>query len=214
MIITELRRQRRSLYRLMLDGAEGPLVDVRTFDDSPYRIGGAISEEELALLLAHAERRRAYDKGLYLLSLRDYGRVELIRKLTPEYPRPVAEEAVERLCEERLIDDERYAFRLAERGRENRHWSRGRIRQELMRRGIDRATADEAVAALPDDEAEQALLLIEKSYRSKMDDREGRQKVMAALARRGFGYGTVKAAFAQFDEERDEEPDGMPDEWD
>ena len=91
------------------------------------------------------------------------------------------------------------------------------IRRRLkvgVRRGIDRATADEAVAALPDDEAEQALLLIEKSYRSKMDDRESRQKVMAALARRGFGYGTVKAAFALFDEERDEEPDGMPDEWD
>lgn len=211
MIITELRRQRRSLYRMMLDGCDGPLVDVRTFDDSPYCAGGAISDEELAALLALSEKNRARDKALYLLGLRDYGCRELERKLTLEYAQPVAHSTVQRLCEQGLIRDDAYAARLAQRLSRDRHYSRRRIRQELLRRGIDRELAVAATENLEDEDFEQALALIEKSYYNKMNDRDSRQKVMAALARRGFGYGAVRQAMAAFDEAQEDGFDGEDD---
>ena len=42
MKILEVQRLRRSLYRLTLDSGEMPEVDKRTFDESPYRLGGCI----------------------------------------------------------------------------------------------------------------------------------------------------------------------------
>ena len=200
MVITEVRRRRRSLYLLVLDGQDGPTVDVRTFDDSPYRVGTDISEQALAGLLETSEYARARERALYLLGLRDYACRELEQKLLTEARPAIAAQVVARLAEVGLLDDARYAARMAQSLACTKHYPQRRITQELQRRGVARLLADEAVDGVEIADFQQALALIEKKYYNKMTDRPSRDKVMAALARRGFSYEAIRQAFKLFDE--------------
>lgn len=201
MIITEARRRRRSLYLLVLDGQDGPTVDVRTFDESAYRVGGGINEAQLAALLETSEYNRARDRALYLLGLRDYACKELEKKLLTEARPEVAARVVERLSEVGLLDDERYAERLAQSLSRAKQYPKRRVAQELQRRGVDREIAGYAAEEIDCEDYKLALALIEKKYYNKMTDRESRQKAMAALARRGFSYEAIRQAIAAYDEE-------------
>lgn len=201
MIITEARRRRRSIYVLVLDGQEGPTVDVRTFDESAYRVGGDISEQQLSALLETSEYNRARDRALYLLGLRDYACKELEKKLLTEARAAIAARVVARLAEVGLLDDKRYAERLAQSLSRSKQYPKRRVAQELQRRGVDRETASFAAEEIAGEDFEQALALIEKKYYNKMTDRDSRQKVMAALARRGFSYEAIRQAITAYDEE-------------
>jgi regulatory protein len=204
MIITEARRRRRSLYLLVFDGREGPTVDVRTFDESAYRVGGSITEEQLAALLETSEYNRARERALYLLGLRDYACKELEKKLLTEARAEIAAQVVERLAEVGLLDDERYAARLAQSLSRSKQYPKRRVAQELQRRGVDRETASYAAEEVDCADWKLALALIEKRYYNKMTDRESRQKVMASLARRGFSYEAIRQAMAACDENVEE----------
>lgn len=204
MIITEARRRRRSLYLLVLDGQEGPTVDVRTFDESAYRVGGGISEDQLDALLELSEYNRARERALYLLGLRDYACKELTKKLLTEARPEIAERVVARLADVGLLDDERYAERLAHSLSRSKQYPKRRVAQELQRRGVDRETANLAAEEIECEDFEQALALIEKKYYNKMTDRDSRQKVMAALARRGFSYEAIRRAMTVYDKNFEE----------
>ena len=204
MIITEARRRRRSLYLLVLDGQEGPTVDVRTFDESAYRVGGGISEDQRDALLELSEYNRARERALYLLGLRDYACKELTKKLLTEARPEIAERVVARLADVGLLDDERYAERLAHSLSRSKQYPKRRVAQELARRGVDRETANLAAEEIECEDFEQALALIEKKYYNKMTDRDSRQKVMAALARRGFSYEAIRRAMTVYDKNFEE----------
>lgn len=63
MIITEIRKRRGTLYLLVLDGEPAMTVDARTFDESPYRPGGAIDDGQLRELLEQSARPAGQGKG-------------------------------------------------------------------------------------------------------------------------------------------------------
>lgn len=205
MKITAVSRRRRSLYRL--DFAEGDSVDVdvRTFDESPYREGADLTEEQLNTLLAASQYNRARERALYLLGLRDYACKELEQKLYTEATPETAAAVVERLRQVGLLDDERYAARLARSLSEGKHYPRRRIEQELRRRGVDPLTAQTAAEEVDGEDFEQALALLERKYYNKLSDPDDRRRVTAALARRGFSYGAIRRAFAALDVPDDEE---------
>ena len=201
MKITEARRRRRSLYLLVLEDGRELLVDRRTFDESPHRVGGSLSEEQLEALLCRSEYNRAHDKALYLLSLRDYAGRELEKKLTGEATPAVAAAVVERLRAVGLLDDAAYARRTADSLVRYKQYPRRRVEQELLRRGIDRETAREAAQEADCDDLQQALALVRKKYYNKLSDDAARARTAAALARYGFGYDTVRRAMEAATEE-------------
>ena len=63
----------------------------------------------------------------------------------------------------------------------------------------------DAVAALDGDDLQQALALLEKKYYNKLNTPEDRRRVIAALARRGFSYGAIRAAMERLNVPDDEE---------
>lgn len=205
MKILSVTRQRRRLYRLELEGGDSVEVDVNTFDESPYREGGDLTEEQLDMLLAASQRNRARERALYLLGLRDYSCRELEQKLYTEAPPEIASAVVERLRQVGLLDDARYAARLACSLSEQKHYPRRRIEQELRRRGISDVLIQEVVSELEGEDYEQALALLERKYYNKMKDPDSRRRVVAALARRGFGYGAIRRAMEALDISDDEE---------
>ena len=205
MKIIEVSRRRRQLYLLTMEGGEDTEVDVRTFDESPYREGCDITEEQLHSLLTTSQRNRARERGLYLLGLRDYSCHELEQKLYTEATPEIAAAVVERLREVGLLDDERYAARLARSLSEGKHYPRRRIEQELRRRGISTVLIQTVVSDLEGEDFEQALALLQKKYYNKLNDPDSRRRVIAALARRGFSYGAIRRAMDEMGAPDDEE---------
>lgn len=198
MKIVEAAIRRRRLYLVRLEDGTEQTVDRQTFDDSPHRVGEEITEEEWGHLLEKSQYNRARERALYLLGLRDYGCRELEQKLLTEASPAIAAAVVERLREVGLLDDSRFAARLARHLSEYKQYPRRRIRQELLHRGVDAATAEEALESLEGEDFEQALALIEKKYYNKMNDPESRRRVVAALARRGFTYAAIRRAAEAF----------------
>lgn len=205
MKIIEVSRRRRQLYLLTFEDGDPIEVDVRTFDESPYKEGCDITEEQLNTLLATSQYNRARERALYLLGLRDYACKELEQKLYTEAPPEIAVAVVERLRQVGLLDDRRYAARLARSLSEGKHYPRRRIEQELRRRGIDPLTAQSAAEEVDGEDYEQALALLRKKYYNKLNDPDSRRRVTAALARRGFSYGAIRRAFDTLDIPDDEE---------
>ena len=205
MKIIAVERRRRSLYRLSFEESDPVEVDVRTFDESPYKEGAAITAEQLQSLLATSQYNRARERALYLLGLRDYACKELEQKLLTEAPPEVAAAVVERLREVGLLDDERYAARLARSLSEVKHYPRRRIEQELRRRGIAPLVAQVAAEEVDGEDYEQALALLQKKYYNKLNDPDSRRRVIAALARRGFSYGAIRRAMDEMGAPDDEE---------
>lgn len=198
MIITELCKRRGRLYLLMIDGEPAVTVDVRTFEESPYRVGSSLSEEELKTLLDESQRRRAKEKALYLLSLRDHSRAELEQKLRRESDEETASDTAERMEELGLVNDKEYAVKRARDLIERRYYPKRRAVQELCARGVDRETAQEAVERMESDDMCQALALLNKKYYNKLGDESSRQKTAAALARFGFSCDCIRKAIEEW----------------
>lgn len=198
--ITGAEKQRGRLVRLELDGEPALAVDARTWEESPYQVGGEIGEEELAALLACSDAARAREKALWLLSRRDYGRAELQRKLQKDTDVATAQAAVDRLAALGLVDDGRLAGRLARELCLRKHYPRRRAVGVLCARGIDRETAEQAVEETGSDDVQQALALLQKKCYTTLDSESDRQKALAALQRFGFDYETVRRAAGQIDE--------------
>lgn len=205
MKISEITRQRRSLYRLDFENGDPVEVDVRTFDESGFRQGSDLTEEQLNTLLATSQYNRARERALYLLGLRDYACKELEQKLYTEATPEVAAAVVERLREVGLLDDERYAARLARSLSEVKHYPRRRIEQELRHRGISSMLIQTVLSKLEGEDYEQALALLQKKYYNKLNDPDSRRRVIAALARRGFSYGSIRRAMEDMGAPDDEE---------
>ncbi len=180
-------------------------MDVRTFDESPYREGADITAEQLNVLLATSQHNRARERALYLLGMRDYACKELEQKLYTEASPEIAAAVVARLQEVGLLDDQRYAARLARSLSEGKHYPRRRIEQELRRRGISHVLIQAVVSELEGEDYQQALALLERKYYNKLNDPDSRRRVIAALARRGFSYGAIRRALDEMGTPDDEE---------
>lgn len=205
MKILSVSRLRRSLYRLDFEDGDSVEVDVRTFDESGFRQGSDLTEEQLNTLIATSQYNRARERALYLLGLRDYACKELEQKLYTEATPEVAAAVVERLREVGLLDDERYAARLARSLSEVKHYPRRRIEQELRHRGISSMLIQTVLSELEGEDSEQALALLQKKYYNKLNDPDSRRRVIAALARRGFSYGSIRRAMDEMGAPDDEE---------
>ncbi|MDH7500388.1 MAG: regulatory protein RecX [candidate division NC10 bacterium] len=111
------------------------------------------------------------------------------------FPPSEIEEVIERLIEERLLDDGRLAQDLAFSKVPHKLWGRDRIRQELVSRGVSIEQVAEAIAQVYAEypEEELALRAARKKWRSVLarDSLRARQKVGSYLQRQGFAFETI-----------------------
>jgi len=145
-----------------------------------------------------------WNRALWYLGRRDYGAQELRQKLLryrPDKPAPAEEDvdrAIERLLELGLLDDERYAQRLAESLSRKGFGERG-ILMELRMRGL----GDESPEA-PVEDRERLTELLQTKYQRKLGDERGRRAVYQALVRKGFTHGDIQAALRGYMEEENQ----------
>lgn len=158
---------------------------------------GLFEEEERS-----AEYERARKRAMYLLGSRDYSSAALREKLLNNYSEETADRVIEDMTEYGFLDDEEYAVKLAASLVKGKKYGIYRAKTEMRRKGVPEAMITDALAQYEhEDYVEQLKDLIRKKYSDKIEDRADRQKVIAALARRGFGFAEIKEAVVNVLEE-------------
>lgn len=149
------------------------------------------------------EKRQARRKAMKLLERMDRTEKGLRERLVQAGFSPeAAEDAVIYVKDFGYINDDRYArnyitYRIHDK-------SRQRIFQELMRKGIDRATAEAAWEAAAElelpDERQLLMRTVEKRYApgAELDEREMR-RLYGYLARRGFQSAEISAVLEELE---------------
>ena len=140
---------------------------------------------------------RTLDAAARQLSYRALSAAALRDKLTETgYPDEAVEYALAYLTEHGFLNDEQYA-ESAVRSYARRGYGTLRIRQELTRRGVDRETAQAALAGhAPDPDTLRALL--DKRLHGDLSDRKEVQKAVAFLQRRGYLWEDIRRALNEY----------------
>ena len=193
----ELTKTRATIY---LDGVAFLKMKRRDFDEMPVEEGDDLDEEEYLNRLCARQAKPAYEAALNLLTARDMTAHDLQAALKRRgYLQPVAESVCERLIENRLIDDSRYAQRYVElhQGSELGLYA---LKRKLRARGVGEEAASEALEQI-DDESQMAAAVslarkLARRYAGE-DPYKARSKLSQALARRGFSWDIVREAVEQ-----------------
>lgn len=201
MFITGIKKEKKHLVRIMLsDGAE-VFLDSDIPSEESLSEGKDISEEELKALLEESDYRRAKSRALWYLDRTDHTEKGLYEKLVRAgFGKKASARVIAKLCELGLLDDRRYAERMAERCAEANVSKRQTV-SKLLLKGIPLELAKEVTDGLDTDGVEQITALIERKYQNKLYEEGGRQKVFAALARKGFSFEDIKTALKKYDQE-------------
>ncbi len=211
MRIDEVLRRRKSLVALRLSpppdlqefGAEVdpvglPAIDAETFRKSGYTEGDELPHGEFQNLVRASACSRALSRAYWYLERYDCSEKQMIIKLRRNFPDYAAAFAAQKCAEQGFIDDRRYAARLAENYVTVRHMSRRAAQAKLYTKGIPADIAKAAVAEIECDPVENITELIEKKYKNRLADKKQRANTVAALARKGFSFGDIKTALANF----------------
>jgi regulatory protein len=144
---------------------------------------------------------RARGQALRYLSSRSRTEAEIARRLGDVgFDEAATADTIAWLREQGLVDDAEYAEQYAKSRISSSGYGPQRVQRELMKRGIDRKTAENAVqdAASDEDVEGEALAQAQKRapslMRSESDARKRHKKLMDFLVRRGFGYETARSA--------------------
>jgi regulatory protein len=149
-------------------------------------------------------RPTAYNYALNLLSARPYSTQALHRKLIQkEYPAADADDAIRRLVDNGLLNDEKFAEQYARSKILSTGASKRRLTQDLYRKGIKGEVASTAIANVIADEEIDPAMVIEQVARKKLaqlGDLEPlvlRRRLFAFLARRGYDIDEIKSVVAR-----------------
>ena len=167
--------------------------------ERPYRSGMPFDCAQFHTFLLERSYPFALDKAVSLLESRARTEKEIVSALRKNaYPEQTIARVMARLHEEGYLNDAAFAEQWTS-ARTAKGMGARRIRQELRLKGVSQNDIDEALAAADEKEIHQAAVrMAEKAARGRDLSNPGdRQKVIAALARRGYDFSTAKKALQQ-----------------
>lgn len=195
-IVTEIR-EFKGIITLSLDGMQWLKLRKKHFDKLPLELEEELDPEEYTDRMAAIQSVDCYEAALTMLDQAAQTSGDLCRKLVRKgYVPPAAEATVARLVENRLIDDRRYAERIAQT-QLNRGAGSYAVRRKLRAKLLSEEDVDAAMEGF--DEEQQAAACREAAVKlwrkyGALPPREGRAKLSQSLARRGFGWDSIRSA--------------------
>lgn len=199
------KRGRADKIHIYIDGEYRLTVDEIFWFSCGLISGDEINEEELTAFEEAAGSRRAFNSALNSLDYRDHSEKEIRAKLLRKHDADYVEEAIERLIELDLINDERYAENYARELFEHKRFGRMRIISELRAKGISsdiaNAAVDELFSEEEPDNIQRIVDIIGKRYYNRMNDEVGRKKVFSALHRMGYSFSDIREAMSEFSDD-------------
>ena len=193
-------RDRRGIVEIDADNVTVARVRRQHFAQRPLSPGDEIDVQTYIDRIAAIQFADGYEAALTSL---DYS-ARTAREISDSLRRrgfvpQVVEAVVAKLTENGLIDDARYAMRVAEL-QKNRPVGIYAMKRRLRTKGISDVDAEAALEAFDDDQQRDAALEAARSLYRKyqsLPPREGRAKLSQALARRGFSWDAIDSALEQ-----------------
>ena len=201
MRITDITPYKGSVLRVELADADPLFLHRDIAADFHLKPGLELPEGALEEIRIASQKRRAYERALYLLDVRAYGFAELFEKLEQNYEEEVCYWVLGRLVKLGMINDRRYAASLAEKYVIIRHYGLYRAKQEMRRKGLDDELIDDALSAYAEETDAQLAALLERKYAPELQDPTDLKRinrVKAALVRRGYGYNAIRCALEDY----------------
>ena len=196
---------RKDKIHIYIDGEYLLTVDEIFWFSCGLVSGDEINEEELTAFEEAAGSRRAFNSALNSLDYRDHSEKEIRAKLLRKHDADYVDEAVEKLIELDLVNDERYAENYARELFERKKFGKMRIKSELRAKGISADIANAAVEELFEEEepdnVQRIVDIIGKRYYNRMNDEVGRKKVFSALQRMGYSSSDIREAMSEFSDD-------------
>ena len=201
MFISEIKKDKKHLTRLLLSSGEEILIDNDLVSEKGLSEGTEIDEEFLNEIKYQSDYKRAKARALWYLDRMDYTEKKLYEKLVKAgFGKKAAASVLAWCVEFGLVDDRRFAERFAERSMDNNISKREAV-QKMLLKGVPLSLAKEVIEELECDEESQIAELLAKKYAYKLSSDNGPQKVFASLARKGFSFGAIKSALKKYNEE-------------
>jgi regulatory protein len=196
---------RKDKIHIYIDGEYLLTVDEIFWFSCGLVSGDEINEEELTAFEEAAGSRRAFNSALNSLDYRDHSEKEIRAKLLRKHDADYVDEAVEKLIELDLVNDERYAENYARELFERKKFGKMRIKSELRAKGISADIANAAVEELFEEEepdnVQRIVDIIGKRYYNRMNNEVGRKKVFSALQRMGYSFPDIREAMSEFSDD-------------
>jgi regulatory protein len=172
------------------------------------KVGQTLTDEQIADLRDEDQYHKAYSRALDFISRRPRSRREVETYLKGKtLPDPLIERVMRRLTDAQLLDDLSFAHFWIENRDNFRPRGARALRWELRQKGLDETIINEALASSDLNEEDSAFRVGAKQLsrlRSIEDRREFQQKLATYLARRGFGWETIRTVSEQLWEARNE----------
>jgi len=196
--ITALKTQKRNPNRIniYLDGeyAFGLARIVAAW----LKVGMELSDEKIKQLQCDDTEEVAMQKAMRYLSYRPRSIVELCQKLRIQgFENKVIDNVVDKLCEHKLLGDDKFASLWVENRMTFRPRSRRMLTNELKQKGVAEDTIMHALEDVNDEDAAYQLGLHFIRKNRSLEWPVFRQKLYEYLVRRGFDYGTIKSVVRQ-----------------
>ena len=197
-VVKEINEKRHSAVIVMESGEQFWLTWTQLQEHEPFAVGLEVDTDELRQWLLPRQYPMALNDAVTLLAQRARASGEIRQKLRRKlYMEDTIEMVLYKLEKERLMDDEAFAREWAA-SRARCQIGRSRILRELRMKGISQDMAENALDELNEDESDEAAVALAKKllrrYSSEADERKAMQKLLAAMARRGYGYEESKQA--------------------
>lgn len=193
MEITELSVYKGDTYKLELEDGQTFFINSTVVNDFMLRKGEELSGDRLAQLQQADTRRKAKKRALYLLGTKQYCYNELYKKLKQTYNEDAARSAADLMRDYGYVNDEEYAPKLADYLIHTKRYGLRKAKYEMLHRGLSAELVENTLAEFSDEEIyEEITELLERKYYNKIADYDDRRRTIAALARRGYDYNSVK----------------------
>ncbi|MEG0384509.1 recombination regulator RecX [Solibacillus cecembensis] len=211
--ITKIGRQKHNpeRYNIYLNEQYSFAVDENTLIKFDLQKGKILEQSEIDEIQYEDEIAKAFNKGLNFLSYQMRSEHEVRTKLlVAGHGEAVVQEALHKLTRLGFLDDASYSKALLETRKRTAKKGPAAIRQDLMKKGIDKSLQQEVLATFEHDEQMKlAMELAEKAVRTNSNKTpvQIKQKIQDILLRKGYSYTVVKEILEQMKFERAE------DEW-
>jgi regulatory protein len=157
------------------------------------QVGQNLTDEQISKLISEDQDEVAYQRAIKLITYRDRSIAEIRQSLhQKQIPEEIIENVINRLGENGLLDDKRFANLWIENRNEFRPRSHRMLALELRKKGISEDIISQVLENTTADE-ELAHKAAQKQIRryKTLEWQDFRRKLGSFLARRGFSYETV-----------------------
>jgi regulatory protein len=195
-VITALKIQKKNKERVNVFIDDEFALGITVMVATTLRKGQFLSDAEIEQLKYGDERNKAYDRAVRFLSYRSRSVEEVNRYLREkDYPDAVINDTVDRLLEQRYLDDEEYARAWLRNREQLSPKGRQALRYELRQKGVSDRIIDTVLANLNEDELAWAAVENKLSRWQNLPEQEFKKKLVGFLNRRGFSYTIANDVF-------------------